>query len=89
MERAVLKLTSVHGRRGDCAGAIGRRLGYNYIPHDTVPRELGFEYSVQWGLNIEEGKNAGDIQENGSKSEESARAYPAKGEARWRFSPAE
>lgn len=38
-------------------------------PGDLFLIEFGFELLVDWGLNIEEGKDTSDIEENGSHSE--------------------
>ena len=44
--------------------AAGQRSGNHDSPNDTTLNELGFKLLVRWSLDVEQGEDAGDIEEN-------------------------
>ena len=53
---------------------MGRRLGNCGAPKESL-HELGFKLLVRWSLDIEEGEDAGDVEEQGPSGKGSSRTH--------------
>ena len=61
---------------GHRRAVVGSRSGNDRgSPKDTLNSELGFKLLIRWSLDIEEGEDAGDVEEQGPSGKGSSRTH--------------